>query len=87
MSTYVTKRGSIWEAIAETRQLYFEKYYKTPDTLLLGEGCRLDLGAETCHDVSIHPEQASEVVERVFGMPIKWVPGNDIMVGNFVSLQ
>ena len=68
-------------------QLYFEIYHKPPDTLLLGEGCRFDLEAETCHDARTHPEPASRMVERVYGLSVKWVPGNDVMVGSFVSLQ
>ena len=88
MSTYVTSRGTLMEAVRATAAAFAEKHPFSADTLLLGEQCRPDLHAETVRDTRMcrHPLSGSETT-RLYGLAVVWVPGREVAVGSFVSLQ
>ena len=87
MSTYVTSRGTLLEAIHAATALFAERHPFRANTLLLGEGCRADLARELDADNLTHRAPFGGARECLYGLQIKLVPGGEVSVGNFVSLQ
>ena len=88
MSTYVTSRGTLLEAVHATINSFANSCGSQCNTLLLGELCRADLHAETAGDLRmVERPLTGRETERLLGLRIMWVPGREVAVGSFVSLQ
>ena len=88
MSTYVTSRGTLLEAVHATINAFAISCGSRCNTLLLGKECLPDLSAATAGDLRmVERPLAGREPERLLGLRIMWVPGREVAVGNVVSLQ